>query len=632
MRSAAKVFVVEDEAIISLEIQSHLTHFGFEISGTARSAAEAFAAIDANPPDIVLMDIRIDGELDGIAAAAIIRSRYDLPVIYLTAHADEATLRRAEATEPFGYIVKPMQDFKVRAVITMALRRHRAERELEQSRTLLASALKELAEAKQLAEAASRAKSDFLARMSHEIRTPMNLIMGMNSLLLESPLNEKQKQHVEISLRNVRRLLRLINGILDLSKVEAGELTFESTPFDLDEVLSECSATLDAALERKRLRLTISRDPVAGRFWRGDAERLHQVLLNVIGNSIKFTSEGSIDARICPEQGPQGEQGLRFTVTDDGCGIPPEKSAVIFEAFQQVDVSSCRSFEGTGLGLAIAKTLVERMGGRIWMDESYRSGARFVFTAFLPPATESEVKRKVTGASAQAVPAIGPGTRILLVEDNDENVALVQAYLENLSLTIDVAENGVEGVLKRQSKEYDLVLMDIQMPLMDGHQATREIRRWEKSTGACRVPIVAVTAHALSNSAAQSIDAGCDAHLTKPLERADLIDAIAKFTRSTSAPRPDSLPNSILSRQPAFLANRWLDIEKLRTALAGQNFPTIQKIGHDCKGIGTGYGFPQISKLGALIEQAAKAQDVARSETAIGDFESFLQTALDQTT
>ena len=245
MSPAHKVLIVEDEAIIALDIHSHLTQLGFEPTGTARSAAEAFQLIESKLPDIVLMDIRIDGDMDGVAAAGIIRSRYDLPVIYLTAHADAATLERAEATEPFGYIVKPLQHSKVKAVITMALRRHRTERELQQSRTLLSAALQQLEVAKQSAEAANRAKSDFLARMSHEIRTPMNLIMGMNALLLESPLNEKQKQHVEISYRNVRRLLRLINGILDLSKVEAGELSFEAIPFDLSEVLKLMEDLID---------------------------------------------------------------------------------------------------------------------------------------------------------------------------------------------------------------------------------------------------------------------------------------------------------------------------------------------------------------------------------------------------
>jgi signal transduction histidine kinase/HPt (histidine-containing phosphotransfer) domain-containing protein len=630
MSAPHKVLIVEDEAIIALDIHSHLIHLGFEIAGTASSAAEAFELIESNRPDIALMDIRIDGDMDGITAAGMIRERYRLPVIYLTAHADEATLERAEATEPFGYIVKPLQHNKLKAVITMALRRHKTERELEQSRALLSAALEELAAAKRSAEAGSRAKSDFLARMSHEIRTPMNLIMGMNALLLESPLNEKQKQHVEISYRNVRRLLRLINGILDLSKVEAGELSLESAPFDLHEVLKECSATIQAAIERKNLELQIYTDLSAQRYWLGDAERLQQVLLNLIGNSIKFTESGKIEVRVGAQLGENDQKGLRFEVTDTGCGIPREKAAMIFEAFQQGDGSINRPFEGTGLGLTIARTLVERMGGKIWVEPMSVPGAKFVFTVFLPTATEADFLKKTLVASTGVMArVVKEGTRILLVEDNPENVALMLAYLENCSVSVDVAENGVEAVAKRQKNEYDVVLMDVQMPIMDGYTATRAIRAWEKACNVRRTPILAVTAHALNGAAAASLEAGCDAHLTKPLERNDLFEAITKFANQPVT-RTQSLPDMILARRPAFLANRQLDLEKMRTALAAQEFAVIQKIAHNCKGVGSGYGFPPISEIGASLEKAARAQDAELLRKLMGDFESYLGLALQE--
>lgn len=623
--------IVEDEAIIALDIHSHLTRVGFEVTGTARSASEGFQLIEQTMPDIILMDIRIDGDMDGVQAAEIIRSRYSLPVIYLVAQADEATLPSAEATEPFGYIVKPLQHFTIKAVITMALRRHRTECELHKSRTLLSATLQQLEVAKRTAEAANQAKSDFLARMSHEIRTPMNLIMGMNAMLLESPLNDKQKGHVEISYRNVRRLLRLINGILDLSKVEAGELSFDAVPFDLNEVLKECAATMGAAIERKGLRLEIFIDLSAGRYWLGDAERLQQVLLNLIGNSIKFTANGRIEVRVRAESGSEGEKGLRFEVTDTGCGIPRDKAGLIFEAFQQVDGSMNRPFEGTGLGLAIAKTLVERMAGAIWVDHAHERGAKFVFTVFLPAATESAFRNKTAAAAnARVSGGVAPGTRILLVEDNPENVALMRAYLENCEVSVDLAENGLEGVAKRQQGNYDLVLMDVQMPVMDGYTATREIRAWEQASGASRVPIVAVTAHALNGAASYSFEAGCDAHLTKPLERIDLIDAIAKFASHASkqpSPRTESISELIQDRRPTFLTNRRADLEKLSAALASQDFAAIQKIGHNCKGIGKGYGFPEISEIGATLEKAAIAMDARRVFQCIGDFERCLQVA-----
>ena len=420
-------------------------------------------------------------------------------------------------------------DNRIEELNSLALKLHQS---LAEKNALV----KQLEQSKQAAEAANRAKSDFLARMSHEIRTPMNLIMGMNALLLSSPLNEKQQEHIEISQRNVRRLLRLINGILDLSKVEAGRLTFEEAPFDLNDVLKECAATISTAVEGKGLQFEIFVDLKAPRYWTGDSERLQQVLLNLIGNSVKFTAQGKIELSVCAETGPEGQPGLRFEVNDSGCGVPPDKAAIIFEPFQQAETSMSRRFEGTGLGLAISKTLIEMMSGRIWLAEKSEPGARFVFTVFLQPTTEEAVSAKIAAkASAVAGQTLRQGTRVLLVEDNPENVVLVQAFLENLPLLLDFAENGVEAVEKRRQGEYDLVLMDMQMPIMDGYTATQEIRAWEKTQHKPHVPIVALTAHALSGSSTESIEAGCDGHLSKPMDKSDLVEVIAKFSLAPSA-------------------------------------------------------------------------------------------------
>ena len=457
---------------------------------------------------------------------AVIRSTSGLPLGTLCVIDTQARESPApeliETLEDLAFLVSEQLEFRA-----VAAARTGTEREHQ----------KQLEAASQTAEAANRAKSDFLARMSHEIRTPMNLIMGMNALLLESPLNDRQRQHIEISYRNVRRLLRLINGILDLSKVEAGELIFHDAPFDLDEHLSECVATISDAIERAGLEFKTSISADTWRYWTGDAERLQQVLLNLVGNSIKFTEAGKVTVAVGPETDANGQPGLRFEVTDTGCGVPKDKSALIFEPFRQVEETLRRTREGTGLGLSIAKTLVERMGGRIWVEETPEPGAKFVFTVFLKPSTREAAGSRAFSAGTRGVPtALKQGQRILLVEDNPENVVLMQAYLENLSISLDLASNGVEAVEKRLEHSYDLILMDIQMPVMDGYTATQQIRLWERENGMSRVPIIALTAHAFNGASAQSLDAGCDGHLTKPVERMDLLENIAQFATSGVVP------------------------------------------------------------------------------------------------
>jgi CheY-like chemotaxis protein/HPt (histidine-containing phosphotransfer) domain-containing protein len=475
----------------------------------------------------------------------------------------------------------------------------------------------------------------------------MNLIMGMNTLLLASALDEKQKQHVEVSNRNVRRLLRLINGILDLSKVEAGNLSFAEVPFDLTEVLKECAATISSTIERGGLQLETFIDLHIWRYWIGDAERLQQVLLNLIANAVKFTAQGRIALIVRPETGAHGEKGLRFEVDDTGCGVPADKEAIIFEAFQQAEGSLNRSYEGSGVGLAIARTLVERMAGRIWLERKSEPGARFIFTTFLAPTTEQAVYAKLAAITAAKVArTLVVGTRILIVEDNAENVILLSAYLDNLALSLDFAVNGLEAVEKRRQRDYDLILMDMQMPVMDGYTATREIRGWEEANGMRRTPVVALTAHALSGAQADSINAGCDGHLTKPVERHDLLDAIAEFAdpakREPQVPaelplnpattpgqrQAEGLSEAIKARRPGFLTNRVRDLEKMQSALAAGDFAAIRTIAHTCKGTGTGYGFPEISSLGTQLCSAAKALDTEQVQQFLGDFERYLATAL----
>lgn len=371
-----------------------------------------------------------------------------------------------------------------------------------------------------IAEDANRAKSSFLAAMSHEIRTPLNAILGMADLLAESPLTKDQGQYVKVFQSAGATLLDLINDILDLSKIEAGQIQMESIPFSLQSVAADSLELVRHKLAGKGVALRTNFTWTAGDYFLGDPTRLRQILLNLLGNAVKFTSTGTVEFAI--EE--MGASRFRFTISDTGIGIEPKQLEAIFEDFQQADSSTTRKFGGTGLGLGIARRLVSLMGGKLEVTSAPQVGSSFFFT--IP------MERTVAAVPATRPIPLAPGLeklRILIAEDSEVNRFLIHAYLKQTEHVLTFVENGEAAVEAASKEKFDVILMDMQMPILDGYDATRQIRRHEQATGQTPCPILALTANALTEDVLATRAAGCDTHLSKPISKATLFAALAQF-------------------------------------------------------------------------------------------------------
>ena len=466
----------------------------------------------------------------------------------------------------------------------------------------------DLRTAKSAAEFANRAKSDFLTTMSHEMRTPMNAILGMSDLLSESLLGEKERGYVRIFQKAGHSLLDLINDLLDFSKVESGHVKLESIAFDLKDLLGRIIEMMEPRARDRGLALTLELLPGVPRHLAGDPNRLRQILTNLLGNALKFTERGSITLRAGPDAG--GVPGcLRFDVADTGIGIAADKTKMIFERFTQADSSTTRKYGGTGLGLAISKGLVELMGGQMGCESEPGRGSTFFFNVRFEIRPEPVAAMPVEPGAA--VPQWRPAGnqrafRILIAEDSEHNLLLIQAYLEDPRFQVEVAENGLIALEKVKSGGVDLVLMDIQMPVMDGLEATRAIRQWESLTHASPVPIIALTAQAGAESQEKSLEAGCTGHLTKPVRKAALLDAMGQYLGGTILVTP---PKGIEPLVPKYLFTIRREMSEMLAGLDSKNCEISRRIGHQFKGSGAGYGFPEIARVGAAVELAAMASN-----------------------
>jgi len=601
----------------------------------------AKARAEGRPYAVAFVDVRMPPGWDGVETTARIwEADPDVQIVICTAYSDyswDEMLDKLGRSDRLVILKKPFDNIEVlqmanaltekwRLTAESRCHLHDLERMVTERTCELEAATERANEMAAAALVASKAKSQFLANMSHEVRTPMNGIIGITGLLLGTAVTGEQREYLQMVRDSADHLLEVVNGILDFSKIEAGKMELEARPFAPRELVGDAVRGLSVQALAKGLELACHvAEDVPGRLV-GDDGRLRQILLNLVGNAIKFTERGQVVVEVTQQDEGDGEVTLHAAVRDTGIGIAADRHAAIFEAFTQADGSMTRRYEGTGLGLAISSQLAALMGGRMWLESVPGEGSAFHFTVRCGRAGDAETCAESTERPAAASGAAPGRLRVLIAEDNAINRRVVTTMLENAGHEVLVVANGEDAVEAVRREAPDLVLMDVQMPVMDGLEATAQIRLAERIAGRRRVPVVALTAHAVRGDRETCLRAGMDEYLSKPVRAEELLAALQRLCPAAAGTRI-ALPvaPAALSFDPGYFLD-WVAgdhelqseligllrqesaqlLAEMNRCLAAGDATGVERGAHTLRGAVGNFGAAEASQAARAVEMAAR--------------------------